>query len=178
MWLSNGGAVLSLLPFFLGWFSLVTASAEPPSWRRSDPTHGNSKRCLKPEVRREWRALSVKERADWISAVKVRRSPYWGKPYSKFGSISGDLTFLSVFGQRCPAQGLRRPLSRPRELHRRFPAEQEQFHVRRCVCSSSLCFSWHSSGTKVPFRLHFYPYGSQSAGAFLPRHQYRRKVSP
>lgn len=28
--------------------------------------------CKEPEVRREWRALSADEKADWIRAVKVR----------------------------------------------------------------------------------------------------------
>jgi len=59
-------ATLSLLPFFLGWLQLVAASSDS-----DDKTilH-TSKRCVTPDVRREWRALSVKERAEWISAVK------------------------------------------------------------------------------------------------------------
>jgi len=71
MWLSNSRAILSLFPFFLGWISLIAAS--PSRSDRGDNTTGIShhgKRCLKPQVRREWRALSVGERAEWISAVK------------------------------------------------------------------------------------------------------------
>jgi len=63
MRLSGSGAVLSLLPLFLGLFSLVVAAP-------SDSSH-NGKRCVKPQVRREWRALSKKEKTEWISAVKV-----------------------------------------------------------------------------------------------------------
>jgi len=93
MWSSGGGAVLSLFPIFLWWFTLVAASPEPPSWHPSDPPWTPGRRCLKPQVRREWRALSVEERAEWISAVKVRRGFYRGQPYSQFGITSGSLTF-------------------------------------------------------------------------------------
>jgi len=34
----------------------------------------SEKHCREPSVRREWRALSKEERADWISAVNVRFS--------------------------------------------------------------------------------------------------------
>jgi len=33
--------------------------------------HGNGG-CRNPKVRREWRALSTRERGDWIKAVNVR----------------------------------------------------------------------------------------------------------
>jgi len=62
MWLSGSGAILTLLPFFLGRLSLVTAH---------DATNFHGKRCEKPQVRREWLALSDGERAEWITAVKV-----------------------------------------------------------------------------------------------------------
>ena len=67
---SSSGAILALFPFFLGLLSLVTAS--PSNDTASDgrnPLH--SKRCAKPQVRREWRALSDEERTEWITAVKV-----------------------------------------------------------------------------------------------------------
>lgn len=89
---------------------------------------------------------------------------YRGQPYSKFGITSGDLTFHSVFGQSS-TQGICGPVSEPRELYRGRPIGQEQFHVRWCVRSSSSCFSWRSHDPKILFRLHFYPYGSQSVGA-------------
>ena len=74
MWLSSGGVVLALSPFVLGWFTFVAASPEPPLSHRSDLGWTHGKRCVKPQVRREWRALSVQERAEWISAVKVGHS--------------------------------------------------------------------------------------------------------
>jgi len=68
MRLLGNGVVLSLLPFFLGLFSAVAAS---------DPATNAIKRagkgCSKLEVRREWRALSDGERAQWLGAVKVKR---------------------------------------------------------------------------------------------------------
>ena len=71
MWLSSSGAVLTLFPFFLGWFSLVAASSSN-SGRSENTTDGvYGKRCLTPQIRREWRALSDEEKAEWIGAVKV-----------------------------------------------------------------------------------------------------------
>lgn len=67
MRLSGSGAILTLLPFFLGWLSLVTASSAVAD----DATNFLGKRCKKPQVRREWRALSDAQRAEWIAAVKV-----------------------------------------------------------------------------------------------------------
>jgi len=35
---------------------------------------GDDAGCTNPKVRREWRALSTKERGDWIKAVNVHLS--------------------------------------------------------------------------------------------------------
>ena len=67
MRLSGGGAILAVLPVFLT--GLVVASVSGSDGVASPPSHG--KPCVEPEVRREWRALSEKEKAEWISAVKV-----------------------------------------------------------------------------------------------------------
>lgn len=59
MRLSGGGVVLAFLHLILT--GLVVAST----------SSSDGKRCAEPEVRREWRALSATEKAEFISAVKV-----------------------------------------------------------------------------------------------------------
>jgi len=71
MRLSGAGAILCLFPFFLGCLSLVAASPSDPDVVGDANDLLRGKRCVKPHVRREWRALSDGERAEWIGAVKV-----------------------------------------------------------------------------------------------------------
>ena len=66
-----GGAILSLFPFFLGRISLVAAF--PPNSEVADGAANfpRGDRCGTPQIRREWRALSDDQKAEWISAVNV-----------------------------------------------------------------------------------------------------------
>lgn len=68
MLLFSNRVALSLFPFFLGWISLVAASPSN-SDAVADPSYGN--RCVEPQIRREWRTLSVDDKAEWVNAVKV-----------------------------------------------------------------------------------------------------------
>ena len=105
--LSGTGTILSLFPFFLGWLSLVAASSDVV-----DDANGlhQGKRCVKPQVRREWRALSDGERAEWISAVKV-------KPFLReIPSLELIIPVREVLG-KSPTQGICCPLPEPCKLH-------------------------------------------------------------
>lgn len=69
MWLTTAGTTLSLFPLLLGWVSVVAGSPTSDVVDNATTLYGGW--CTKPQVRREWRALSDGDKAEWISAVKV-----------------------------------------------------------------------------------------------------------
>lgn len=152
----SSGAALGL-SFLMGWISLVAASSSN-SGLLDNAADLYGKRCLAPQVRREWRTLTNGARAEWINAVKV--SLDWGDERSEFGSTLADLTSglgISVLGEN-PAQGICCPLPESRQLHPGRPVEQEQFHVRRCALWPSSCSALCWYDAQVPSRLQLHPH--------------------
>lgn len=128
MRLSKSGEILHLITSLLGCISLAAAS-----WSNSNTAedaanlpHGN--RCVTPQVRREWRALSDGEKASWISAVKVGFFSDELRGTSPSLELSPTSNPNTVVGKN-PAPRICRPLPEPCELHLTSPVGREHFHV-------------------------------------------------
>ena len=143
------------------------ATPDPPSWRRSMPTHG--KDCLKPQVRREWRVLSDRERTEWISAVKVGLSI--GETPTPVLEIPrrSDISL----GDQCLAKVPHKEYVVPYPNHVNYAVDVPLDKSSSMFDGASSCFSRHSRLTQVQFRFYFCSYGSRSSGMFLPRPTFR-----